>query len=232
MRLLVVTAVRAEADAVLRGLGRGGARPLGPYAASATPTPAGELVVVAAGVGSAAAAAVTATALTLDAYDVVLSLGIAGGFRDRAAVGEVVIADRVAVADLGADSPEGFEQLSGVDCEWPLTAPDPGAVAERLVADGLVARTGGILTVSTVTGTDERAEQLAVSHPTAIAEAMEGYGVLTACLPRGVPFAEVRSVSNVVERRNRGAWDVKGALDTLSAAAAALFSAPLPGIPA
>jgi hypothetical protein len=30
-----------------------------------------------------------------------------------------------------------------------------------------------------------------------------------------VPFAQIRAVSNVVERRNRGAWKVQEAIDAL-----------------
>ena len=35
---------------------------------------------------------------------------------------------------------------------------------------------------------------------------MEGAAFMYACLVQGLPFAQVRAVSNVVERRNRGAW--------------------------
>jgi futalosine hydrolase len=230
VRLLAVTAVEAEAHAVLRDLDDAAGTAIGPYAAWSLPTPAGQLVVVAGGIGPAAAAAVTATALSLASYDVVLSLGIAGGVRGRADVGDVVVADRVIAADLGADSPEGFQLLPGSAGEWPLTVPDPLVLAERLSTAGLRVRTGGVLTVATVTGTEERAALLAAAHPGAVAEAMEGHGVLTACLAHTTAFVEVRSVSNVVERRNRAAWDVRGALEVLSAAAAALFAGPLPGV--
>ena len=34
-----------------------------------------------------------------------------------------------------------------------------------------------------------------------------------------VPFAQVRAVSNIVERRNRGAWRLAEAIDSLAEAA-------------
>ena len=46
-------------------------------------------------------------------------------------------------------------------------------------------------------------------------ESMEGAGFMYACLVEGVPFAQVRAVSNVVERRNRDAWKLKEAVDSL-----------------
>jgi futalosine hydrolase len=40
-----------------------------------------------------------------------------------------------------------------------------------------------------------------------------------ACLIRGTPFAEIRAVSNVVEKRNRVAWKLGEAIDNLNSAA-------------
>jgi len=47
---------------------------------------------------------------------------------------------------------------------------------------------------------------------------MEGAAFMYACLVSRVPFAQVRGVSNVVERRNRAAWKVAEAIDALAAA--------------
>ena len=76
-KVLVVTAVAAERDAVLRGLGEA----------------AGGFEVVAAGVGPAAAAACAAETLTAGGgWRLVVSAGIGGGFAGRAAVGALVVA--------------------------------------------------------------------------------------------------------------------------------------------
>ena len=48
---------------------------------------------------------------------------------------------------------------------------------------------------------------------------MEGAAFMYVCLMHQVPFAQIRAVSNVVERRNRQAWKVREALDALSLAA-------------
>jgi len=39
-------------------------------------------------------------------------------------------------------------------------------------------------------------------------ESMEGAAFMYACIIHKVPFAQVRAVSNVVERRNRAAWNI------------------------
>jgi futalosine hydrolase len=82
----------------------------------------------------------------------------------------------------------------------------------------LGARTGTVLTVSTVTGTAATAAALRARYPDAVAEAMEGYGVATAAALLGVPFAEVRAISNPVGPRDRPSWRIPKALAALATA--------------
>jgi futalosine hydrolase len=51
---------------------------------------------------------------------------------------------------------------------------------------------------------------------------MEGFGVASAAARVGVPFAEVRAVSNVVGPRDRTAWRIADALAALERVGAAL----------
>jgi futalosine hydrolase len=45
---------------------------------------------------------------------------------------------------------------------------------------------------------------------------MEGAAFAYACRLGGVPYAQVRAVSNVVERRNREAWQIEQAIRQLN----------------
>jgi futalosine hydrolase len=196
-RILIVTAVPAEAEAVQRGL----------------PAEAADSVtVLAGGVGSAQAGAATSRALALQpGYDAVLSVGIGGAFPGKAELGGLLLARRVFAADLGADSPAGF---LGVDeLGFGSASLDGGRIP------GLEAVVGTILTVNTATGTDERAAELMARHPAAVGEAMEGYGVAAAAALFDLPFAEVRAVSNLVGKRDRDAWRLDLAFAALTAAA-------------
>jgi futalosine hydrolase len=83
---------------------------------------------------------------------------------------------------------------------------------------------GDVLTVSTVTGTAPRTTDLLARHPDAVAEAMEGFGVATAAALAGVPYAELRTISNPVGPRDRDAWRIREALDALGEAAARLMA--------
>jgi futalosine hydrolase len=47
---------------------------------------------------------------------------------------------------------------------------------------------------------------------------MEGYGVAWAATEEGVPWAEVRAISNLIGRRDRSAWDIPAAFAALGKA--------------
>jgi futalosine hydrolase len=201
--LLVVTAVAAEADAV-----RDGADP-------------GEVVVEAVGVGPAAAAAGTARLLAAAPYRAVVSAGIAGGFPGQVAVGATVLGARSIAADLGAETPDGFVPIEDLGFGTSVLDSDAELLKALIVAlpDAVV---GDILTLSTVTGTAATARRLTLRHPAAVAEAMEGYGVASAAAGAGVPFAELRAISNPIGPRDRAAWRLPEALDALRTAARSL----------
>ena len=194
MRLLVVTAVEAERDAVVAGW-------------------PGEVVAV--GVGTAAAAAGTARLLATGAYDAVLSVGIGGGFAGRIAVGGVALGTGSIAADLGADAPDGFIPLSVLGFGVDRLAVDADLLA-ALRAELPEAVAGPILTVTMVTGTAAATRAIEGRHPDAVAEAMEGFGVAMAAAGAGIPFAEVRTISNPVGPRDRGAWRIADALSALT----------------
>ena len=75
-----------------------------------------------------------------------------------------------------------------------------------------------MLTLSTVTGSAATADALAARVPGAAAEAMEGYGVAEAASRFGIPFIEIRAISNPVGPRDRAAWRIGDALAALEAA--------------
>jgi futalosine hydrolase len=202
-RVLVVTAVEPERQAVLRGLHAAG-------------DPAGSAVTVeVGGVGSASVAATTARALALGRFDAVLSAGIGGGIG--VPVGGAAVATASVAADLGADSPDGFLSLDQLGFGTATLGTDPGLVAAVTAALPHVAA-GPVLTVSTVTGTLVGTRDLTARYPDAVAEAMEGFGVATAAFQAGVPFGELRTISNPVGPRDRAAWKIGEALEGLSEA--------------
>ncbi len=155
----------------------------------------------------------------------VISAGIGGAFASAGGIGDLLVAERIIAADLGADAPEGFQSVEELGFGT--------AVFEALPLDGLKIATGNggagfnivrgdLLTVNTATGTAERAAWLRARHPAAVGEAMEGYGVAVAAARFGLPVAEVRAVSNLIGPRDRSAWRIGEALGVLTAVATSL----------
>jgi futalosine hydrolase len=200
MRLLVVTAVAAERDAVRAGA-------------------PGDVEVVAVGVGGAAAAAGTARLLASGRFDTVVCAGIGGGFG--VPLGGIAMATVSVAADLGAESPDGFIPLSTLGFGPDAYETDAALVTALAKALPDAAR-GPILSVNTVTGTAEGLEGLRKRYPDAIAEGMEGFGVAVAAAGAGLRFAELRTISNPVGPRDRDAWRIGDALAALTTAARAL----------
>jgi futalosine hydrolase len=209
-RVLIVTAVDAERDAVLRGLQE-----------------LTSVDVIAAGVGVAAAAAGTAFALAKPAadYRLVISAGIGGGFARRADIGSLVVADLIVAADLGAETPDGFlsvDELGFGSAYVTASADWNKRLLDAIESAGLSVSSGAILTVTTATGSAETTAALEERISGAAAEGMEGHGVAVAASSLGIPVAEIRAISNAVGPRDRASWRIGEALAALEAASKAI----------
>ncbi|MDQ0417164.1 futalosine hydrolase [Croceifilum oryzae] len=200
-RILIVTAVEVEREAVLRGIGRENER----------------VKVIAAGVGPVTSAVQTTLELVKseNPFDLVIIAGVAGGFVGRAEVGHIVVADQIRSGDLGAESPNGFISIDelgfgsgSIEVEEKMTK----RIYQTLMQAEAPVSMGPIITLNTTTGTAETAKRLAGEFPEARAEAMEGFGIATAARKMNIPVCEIRTISNLVGPRDRNAWKLKDAL--------------------
>ncbi len=198
-RVLVVVATALESGPVCPGLGS-----------------SGELLVT--GVGKAASAAAVAKRLASGGICAVINVGISGSMPGSGlALGTLVAATGHALADEGVRTPDRFITMAELGF-GPALARGMTLEADERVLDVLGAWTqvrGVIATVSTCSGTDELAAEVA-ARTGAIAEAMEGAAVALACRSFGVPMGELRSVSNSTGDRSRQQWDIAGALRSLT----------------
>jgi futalosine hydrolase len=184
------------------------------------------LDIVVAGVGMVATAVNCTRALARERYELALNLGVCGSFDRALAPGAVVHVTSERLPELGAEDGDRF-----------LPAQDIGLLRDDLFVDGvlhnprppsndvlsaLVAVRG--ITVNTVHGHEPSiADVMRRVDPQV--ESMEGAAFFYSCLSQGVPFAEVRAVSNMVERRNRQSWRMSDAIERLCTTAHALIEA-------
>src|SRR6266550_6854277 len=192
MRILIVTATSPEIDPVVAKFRNASDR--GPRVK--TYTHAGhEVDVLVTGVGMVATAAWCSRVVAQTHYDMGLNVGICGSFDPALALGTVVhvVTDRI--AELGAEDDDSF--LSAAELNLPCepefvnAAPPPNAALSRLPAV-----TG--ITVNTVHG-NARSIAAVTRRFKPQVESMEGAAFMYACLIHDLPFAQVRTVYNVVE---------------------------------
>lgn len=193
-----------------------------------------ECLLLVTGVGPVSAAAHLGLALGRENPSGVLCLGVAGTFDPRvASIGDAAVLNQAVFADYGLFGENGVDPRGiglpqgflGGQPVFDRLGLDPDAASERLalsVPDDWPRLCG--LTVSAASGTSARAT--AMARHGAILESMEGFALAYAAAQAGVPFLEVRTVSNLVGSRAAHDWDLDGALDALAAACDRLFAGP------
>lgn len=163
--------------------------------------------------------------LALKRYSTAINVGIAGAFDPTVRIGSVVNVTEDCISELGAEDGEKFLDIF----ELGLMDPDQFPYqAGRLIntsriksktLENLPRVTGS--TVNTIHekrtgGQADRQASGQVAGRKIDIESMEGAAFLYACLADNIPCAQVRSVSNYIEERDKSRWNVKLALDNLN----------------
>jgi futalosine hydrolase len=223
MRILVVAATHAEIAPLVAGLRQ---RPGEDSHIHRYTRGAREVDVLATGVGMVATAARCSGALASGNYDVAFNFGICGSFDPALPPASVVHVVSERLPELGAEDGDAFltaEELNLVGAnQFPFDGARIVNVARPVnaVLDRLPSVNG--ITVNTVHGSERTIAAIRARCAPQV-ESMEGAAFLYSCLIRHLPCAEVRAVSNVVERRNRDAWKVHEAIAALGDTALAIL---------
>ena len=225
--LLVIAAVEREIATLRRALAE--APPGGPAVRVRTT-----------GVGKTPAALAVAEEITRERPLAIVQVGCGGAFPGCGLRrGDVAFADVETFADEGVDCGDEFLDLetlglsfAGQDHETlhhsvPVTTVD----AEWLEADQASRRyrlgRGRFVTVSSGSGTLRATERLR-RRWSPIVESMEGAAAALAARRFGVPFFEIRGISNDVGPRDRNAWDINTACERAGRVAMEFLSAGCP----
>ncbi len=225
--MLLVTATAMEMRAALRSLaGKGEVPELHEGEVARLGLPGRELLLLVTGVGPLNAA--YALGRVLGAHEVagVSNLGIAGSFvPKRLGLGAAAVASAEIFPDYGVDvagmvdaRAVGLAQArDGERGVWERLdlLPREAARVMGLDVSGLVEAV--FLTSGRVSGDRVRAAELHTRHGAEL-ENMEGFALALGCLRAGVPFLELRTVSNPAGERDKAGWDFRLALDNLGAA--------------
>ena len=150
-------------------------------------------------------------------FDLLLQAGICGAFPGALSLADTVLVGEETLGDLGVEEQSfkdvfdmGFAQAD----QFPFTAkklvnPD----MDRWHHLGLQVVRG--LTINEISTRPGRIILLQQKYGCNV-ESMEGAAFHYVCLQCGIPFLQLRSVSNMVGERNKSNWKIKAAIENLN----------------
>lgn len=152
-------------------------------------------------------------------YDLVMNIGIAGSFSEKLPIGSTVIVESEVFGDFGVAAPNGFftcfEEKIIPDNLSPFKNGQLFSVKAAEISELLHLPMVKGITNNTVSGEQSRIDQIKEKFNPGI-ETMEGAAFFYTCLRENVPFVEIRSISNMVEPRDKSRWNIPLALNNLS----------------
>ncbi|HTN16484.1 MAG TPA: futalosine hydrolase [Chitinophagaceae bacterium] len=179
------------------------------------------------GVGMMATAYSLAAHLAVHRYDAAIQAGIAGCFDSTVPLGTVLGVGAEQYGDLGAEDREGYIDIFSLGF---LAADTPPFVQGKLHNEqpflaGKDLPFASALSVNTVSGQAATIEKRRNAYGAQL-ESMEGISFHYACLQQGLPFLQLRAVSNYVTPRNRAEWNIGLAIGNLNQYLQQLFTLP------
>ena len=215
--LLLVSATKIESDAIQSALGN-----------AKTAQHAGKTVIVGTlcgwqctlihtGIGTVNAAHALTCQLERQTPALVIQFGIGGAYvPTNLPIRSVALATEEVYGDVGVVTPEGWKPADEIGI--PLVHDDPPHFNRFPLDSQLVstateicgARCGVFVTVSQCSGIQAVGDSLHARF-NGLCENMEGAAAAHICRLYGIPFLEVRGISNLVEDRQPARWDIPGA---------------------
>jgi futalosine hydrolase len=174
-----------------------------------------EIDILITGIGTTFTTFFLTQALLEKSYFFVVDSGIAGSLSDQYKIGDVVNVEEEEFADLGIEKERefltlfesGFLQSNEFPFENRMLKADHHNLAEHLP------RVKGI--TSNISHGRESSIQELKNQFSANVVSMEGAAVFYVCRWLGIPFLQIRSVSNLVVPRSLSRWDIPLALENL-----------------
>lgn len=150
--------------------------------------------------------------------DMAIQVGVAGAFNTNLALGDIVRVHSEVLGDLGVENRDEYLDIfeTGLIAanDFPYQDGALGNDFSEQIFDINLPQVKG-LTVNTVSGSEATiAKRKAIYN--ADIETMEGAAFHYACIVHGIPFVQIRSISNYVEPRDKSKWKMKEAIAQLN----------------
>lgn len=148
-----------------------------------------------------------------DYYDVAINAGICGSFNKNLEIGTVVNIYEDCFSELGAEDGDNFLDMEETGLSGIQKIENKKIEFKNSISE-LLPKVNGI-TVNTVHGNEKSIKKVYQKfHPTV--ESMEGAAFMLVCEKEGIPYIQIRAVSNYVEKRNKENWNIPLAIKNLN----------------
>ncbi len=172
------------------------------------------------GIGLTAATYHLTRQLRLKKYDAVIQAGVAGCFNKNIPLGSVVTISSEAIADQSVIELQQLKTLFSLQLvpadQFPYTKTWLVNPHKDLMKKTKLKKVKGI-SVNEITTSKKKVAFYETTF-NAVAESMEGAALHYTCLMEGVPFVQLRSMSNYIAERNKKNWNMKSSIENLNAA--------------
>jgi futalosine hydrolase len=150
--------------------------------------------------------------------DLMLQAGIGGSFSSSLSPGQVVLVGQEIVGDLGVEEDRVFKDVTDMGFlpanEFPYANKWlVNAQVAQWAHPGLPVVKG--ITVNEITTRPERIALLQQKYAASV-ESMEGAAFHYVALQEGIPFLQLRAISNFVGERDKAKWRIKEAITGLN----------------
>ncbi|MBC7848141.1 MAG: futalosine hydrolase [Chitinophagaceae bacterium] len=150
--------------------------------------------------------------------ELIVQAGIAGSFVEQYLPGSVVIVQNEFFGDVGVLEQNQFKDVFDLR----LTDPTEFPFKERALTnhhinkfDNLQLDAVNAISVNQISSSSLWIESIQRKYMVSI-ESMEGAAFHYVCLREGIPFLQIRSISNKVGERDKSKWKMKEAIESLN----------------
>lgn len=166
------------------------------------------------GVGMVATAFAIGKKLREKPFDALLNVGVAGSFSKNCPLGSIFRVHEDCFSELGAEDADRFLPIDSLNLGSSTFQENPGILANLQTVNELSLAKG--ITVNQVHG-NENTILTTRNRFSPDVESMEGAAVFYAAQQAGIHAVQIRSISNIIEKRNKSNWNIPLAIQNLNA---------------
>lgn len=170
------------------------------------------------GVGILASSVALTKLVIEDKPNLIIQMGIAGSFHKNIPLGKVVVVDEEILGDTGVEEDGVWKDIFDLKLEKSSNHPyEKRALPNPWLQKFNLLKLPELkaITVNEINTNQKRINQLKKKYAPDL-ESMEGAALHYIGREMGIPFIQIRAISNVVGERDKSKWQMKASIDHLN----------------